>query len=137
MAGRMARARASAMRCFWPPERPTPRSPTMVVPLLDGQAVDLEGAAGDVVKAGDEAHHQRLARAGVAHNGDRLTRLDVEVDVLQELVPLDVQAHVLKGDVALHPLVRHLAAEAVDDGGAGVVELDDLGGAGHEALHVV
>ena len=29
-AGRMARALARAIRCFWPPDRPTPRSPTMV-----------------------------------------------------------------------------------------------------------
>ena len=28
--GCTARARARAIRCFWPPERPTPRSPTMV-----------------------------------------------------------------------------------------------------------
>lgn len=30
MAGSTAIARARAMRCFWPPERPTPLSPTMV-----------------------------------------------------------------------------------------------------------
>ena len=47
--------------------------------------VERDRARGRVVEPGDQVAERRLARSAAADQGDRLARLDLEVDVAQHL----------------------------------------------------
>ena len=67
----------------------------------DVDAVVGDGAAVDLVKAGDQIDDGGLARAGGAHQGDLLARLGVEGDVGQHLLFRHVgKVHVTEAHVA-------------------------------------
>ena len=51
------------------------------IEIADVDAADADGSALDVVEAQQQAGERGLARAGVAHHGDGLARLDAEADV--------------------------------------------------------
>ena len=73
--------------------------------VADVVAVDADGAARDLVAAADERRDRRLAGAGVADEGDRLARLHVQVDVLEDRHALDVvEVDVVEVDAALDRL---------------------------------
>ncbi len=67
------------------------------------RAVDRHPAAGRVVEACHQLDQGRLARAGLADEGDRLTGGDPEVDAAQRLLVLPV--------LEVHVLERHLAPQ--------------------------
>src|SRR4029079_2068790 len=83
-------------------------------------------ARGGVVEAGDELHHRALARAGLAHERDRLARDDVHVDASQRVVDRArvAEAHVVERDVALQ-YVGHDRIGRGRHGGRRVEELGD------------
>ena len=53
--------------------------------VVDDAAIDLERAGGDGLEPRDAAQQGRLAAARGADEDDELARLDVEVDVLEDL----------------------------------------------------
>ncbi len=83
-------------------------------------AVEQHRPRVQVVEAGDQLGDGGLARAGRAHEGDRLARFDVQVDVVE---------HGLAGDVA----EAHVAEL---DGALQRREVDGVGGLGHPGLGV-
>ena len=66
-------------------------------------AVDADASRVDVVKAHQQVHDGRLARARRSHDRDRLARPDLQVEVGDErLVRLVPEVHVLERDLAAH-----------------------------------
>ncbi len=83
-------------------------------------AVDAHRSGRDVVEAGDQVEHRRLAGPGRAQQGDGLPRFGHETDVVEHHGLL---AHVAEADVVeLHP-----ALDAFQIAGAGPVLDLDLG----------
>ena len=65
--------------------------------VVDHATVDLEGAGGDVLEAGDHAQRRGLAAAGRADEDDELLVSDLKVEVLHPLIAVGVLlAYVLK-----------------------------------------
>ena len=58
--------------------------------VVDHATVDLEGAGGDVLEAGDHAQRRGLAAAGRADEDDELLVGDLEVEVLHPLIAVGV-----------------------------------------------
>ena len=111
-------------------------------------AVDEDGALGDVVEAGHEPGHGRLAAAGPSDQGNRLTRAQMEVEVGEHVgVPAVFdregdpagraigEGDVVEADVAgaVDEVDR---AGPIDDGGLLVEDLvDALGRSGGTLAH--
>ena len=97
--------------------------------------VHEQGAAGHVVKAGQEADHRGLAAAGGSDQGEALPRLEADAHMAQHREIGVVE----EGHVAVLHLAAHLAqlpgVGGVGDGGLGVHDLEKSGEARH-ALHV-
>jgi hypothetical protein len=55
----------------------------VLVEAGDVPAGEEVAPAAGAVEAAEDVHEGRLARAGGAHDGDELTRADVQVDLLQ------------------------------------------------------
>ena len=100
-------------------------------------AVYGEGAAADIGEAGNQIHQRGLARTGGAHNGHGLAGVDVQIDVAQHRLAVEVQIHAGEVDFALHAALELFGLGPGGDGGLGIVQLDDLVGAGEEPLQVV
>ena len=65
--------------------------------VVDHATVNLEGAGGDVLEAGDHAQRRGLAAAGRADEDDELLVSDLKVEVLHPLIAVGVLlAYVLK-----------------------------------------
>ena len=62
-------------------------------------AIHGHGAAGDVVEAGDQLAQRRLAAAGSAHEGDLLTRQDLQIHMLEHERPMTLRLAVLERNV--------------------------------------
>jgi len=98
--------------------------------------VDEHSPSSHVVKARDETDERRLAAPGTADDGDRLARLDAEVDAGEHrLLGVRVaELDVTELDAADERHVAH-GVRGVDDGRLGVQHLLDAlgrgGGAGH------
>ena len=98
-----------------------------LIPLVgtDVHAVDGDGSLVDIVEAVEQVGDGGLARARGADEGDLLTRVGIEADVLQ---------HGLTGQVTEgHVLQHHLAPQIVDGDGIGTV--GGLGGLIHNSEH--
>ena len=98
--------------------------------VADVVPVDPHGAPGGVVEAGQHAGHGRLAAAGAPHQSDGLARVQVQIQVVQDLsrtvVPiarLREQAVVGVGEADVVELDVTLAVDQVD----GVGPVDDRG----------
>lgn len=77
-----------------------------------------------------------LPDPGRPHDRHRLPRLDFKADVLQHLDGPEGEMHVPEGDFPVHVIVIHRVGP-VGDEGAGIIDLDDLGGRGAETLQIV
>ena len=100
-------------------------------------AVDGQGPRRHVGEPGDQVHQGGLPRPGGPHDGHRLPGADVQVDAGEDLGAVELQRHVVEVDLPPEPLLHRLGVGPGGDGGLGVVQLDDLIGAGEKALQVV
>ena len=93
--------------------------------VADVAAVDPHRAIGDVVEASEQARDGALAGAGAPDDGDGLTRVQVQIEVLEHVGAVGVvEGHVVEVHVAgaLDDVDR---AGAVDDGRLLVEHLED------------
>ena len=109
---------------------------------LDGDVpdvlpVDADGAGLRLVEAGDELGDGGLADAGRADEGDHLTGLRAEGNVLQHRHALHVgEADVIEGDLALHVGQRLCTGPVLDLAGS-VKDRHHALRAGHGLLHAL
>ncbi len=92
--------------------------------------------AGHVVEAGHQACHGRLARTGPTHQGHRLARVQVQVEVAQDLYAVGTavgEVDTLEADVAV-AVDEVEGAGAIDDGRLLVEDFVDAFGRGRGAL---
>ncbi|CCX37119.1 putative uncharacterized protein [Clostridium sp. CAG:1013] len=99
--------------------------------------VDGQGAVGHIGETRDQVHQRGLAGTGGSHDGHSLPGLDVQVDVPQNRHTMQIQIHSFEVDLPLHAGIHRLGVGARCDGRLGVVQLDDLGGAGEEPLEII
>ena len=88
--------------------------------VIDHLTVDGDGAAGDLLEAGDEAQQRRLAAARRADEDDEFARRDVEIDALDHF-------HGAKGfPDAAECEIDHMLASLLSLDAAGGQAGDDL-----------
>ena len=103
------------------------------VRLADVVPVDGDRPGRDVVQARHEAGEDGLARPGGADDRDGLARGQVEVDVVQDVVPAVGEPEADAAEPQRPPRVDQLQA-AVGHAGLGVEHLGDPVGGGHRLL---
>ena len=98
--------------------------------------IDHQAALGDVEEAREESDHRRLAGPGLPHEGNGVTRGDVEVDAAEHRASLAVlETDVLVANGSLDP--RHLSGPGkVREVGIDVEQVEDAGAGGHGPLEL-